>query len=192
MHCLATNGSSDEAYGLLESMEDGQPGISCYNAILLSHLRSRSWDDAIRLRDRMKASGITPDASTAQGLLLASYGIGGKDQTQICLEDLLDAEVQMGHETFQLASKILLPKKSNGGSSDVREALRDVADTVPHMRHVALDLIRSIRIAEVDQKRQPSKRQPTKMLHQKRNASWRQVMTYLIAYVKASKDHADA
>ena len=192
MHCLARNGNFDEAYGMLEAMDEVQPGVSCYNAILLAHLRSRSWDDAIQLQARMNESGITPDASTAHGLLLASYGIGGKEQMLTCLKDLVEAEVQMGPEAFHLASKILLPKKSNGGAADVRGALRDVADTVPQMRSVAVDLIRSMRIAEVDQKRKASKLQPTELLDQKRNASWRQVMTYLISYVKASNSASNA
>jgi pentatricopeptide repeat protein len=184
-------GRSDEAEELFDAMETGgagdgvKPGLSCYNAILLSRVRSRTWEDALSVYEAMKQSAIEPDPSTVQGVILASYRMGGKEHVQFFLKEMLSSKARLDKGTFELAAKILLPVVK-GNTSDVRKKLREICDQTPSLRSVSLDLMRSIRIAEVEQERQASEVLRIEEIQQKREESWHCAMIHLIDYVQAS------
>jgi pentatricopeptide repeat protein len=191
MQSLAANGRSGEARELFDSMDSGldgdavKPGLSCYNALLLSHVRSGEWNDALAVHETMKQSEVTPGPSTIQGLLLASHRLGGQIQVQALLNDLLASKVKMDRATFQLAMKMLVPGISRT-TRDVRQAIRSIGEEIPELRTVSLDLIKSMRIAEVEQQRKTTAGLSGEDVQQRREESWRLAMGSLIHYANTA------
>jgi pentatricopeptide repeat protein len=187
MQSLAANGRSCEARELFDSMDSGldenavKPGLSCYNALLLSHVRAGEWTDALAVHETMRQSEVTPGPSTIQGLLLASHRIGGKIQVQAFLKDLLASKAKMDRATFQLAMKMLV-SGINRTTRDVRQAIRSIGEVTPELRTVSLDLIKSMRIAEVEQQRKTTAGLSDADVQQRRDESWRLAMGSLIDY----------
>ena len=192
LHSYACTGEFNDAHEMFDKMMSNEsnggcrPGLSCYNAMLLTNLRSRQFNHVNELYETMKQSNIGSNSATGQALILASYGIGGKDRTEKCVQELLDAKVTMDRKCFELASKILISADvGNGDTTGLRESLRKVVDDVPHFRTVALDLIKSIRVAEVEEGRKPSKVLTVEQISQKREVAWRSAMECLARYVQA-------
>jgi pentatricopeptide repeat protein len=191
MQSLAAHGRSDEARELFDSMdsrldEDAvKPGLSCYNALLLSHVRAGEWNDALAVHETMRQSKVTPGPSTIQGLLLASHRIGGKIQVQALLKDLWTAKAKMDRATFQLAMKMLVPG-INRKTGDVRQAIRSIGEERTELRTVSLDLIKSMRIAEVEQQRKTTSGLSGEDVQQRRDESWRLAMGSLIEFANTA------
>ena len=191
MQSLAANGRSGEVRELFDSMDIGldedavKPGLSCFNALLLSHVRAREWNDALAIHETMRLSKVTPGPSTIQGLLLASHRIGGKIQVQALLKDLWASKAQMDRVTFQLAMKMLVPG-INRTTSDVRQAIRSIGEERPELRTVSLDLIKSMRIAEVEQQRKTTAGLSDEDVQQRRKESWHLAMGSLIEFANTA------
>ena len=206
LHSHASAGKFDEAETLFNGMisnvrekqevEGGgagppRPGLTCYNSMQLVHLRSREFDKVLKLYHEMKELNIGTDASTGQAMILASYGIGGRDQTKECIQELLDSNVTMDQGSFELAYKILITTRGANTApttTDIRQALRNVMDTIPQLREVALNLNRSIRVAEVEEGRVPRQSLSIEILQQQRDAAWHDVMEFLMSYVQTKNE----
>jgi len=91
MQAFAVARDHDGARQFLYEMEMGQwwAGITCYANFILSCVRAKAWPDAMAAHDTMKRNGIVPNGTATQGLLLSAFHLGGPDQVQVMLQDLL-------------------------------------------------------------------------------------------------------
>ena len=117
-----------------------------------------SWDEADDLYSEMAQKNISFSPQTTQAILLVKLNKYGKDDVSSELESLLANDKAVFDESsFRLCSKILF-RPIPGSLDDFRQDLRNDTtldghknnDTVQKMK---LDLIRSIRTAEVESNR---------------------------------------
>ena len=188
MQALTSAERFSEAHELFKLMERGtfglKPGLSCYNALLLSHVKLREWTAVIDTFEKMKCEGVPPSSSTLQGLLIAAYRSGGRSKVITTLKELLSSRAKMDRITFELVANMLLPELG-GSTEEMRKKLRKFGEQRHWLRPASMHLARSIRIAEVEQQRPvPDNRE--RELSEKVADSWNLVMHHLIEYVDVS------
>ena len=161
LHSLVVDGKADEARMLFQSREDNErkpnPGVCSYNAILVSYIQSREWDEAIGLFGVMNDKGVAPNSQTIQGLLLAHMSRDGSEGAISFLESMVTIQAPIDEATFQLAARILLPSLGGKNIDDIRSKARMIGESEPRLRDVSIKMIRSARDAEVDDKKLKAK-----------------------------------
>jgi pentatricopeptide repeat protein len=193
LYHLVVDDKIEEALDLFGKMEEQQsgltttPGTSSYNAILLAHVRSQSWDAALSLYEIMKEKDISANPQTIQSLVLATYKTGGKLSVLTLLESLLaTGEAIFDERTVLLAARVLLPD-APGSIDGIRSMLRVMGDRNESLKRPALDLTRSLRTAQVEQNRRVSKNQPkARVKPQEEGETWHSALAYLLTLVRAS------
>lgn len=159
------------------------PGVSIYDAILLARIRTGSWDDAISLYEQMKSEGIVPSPRTIQGLLVATDQKGGQGAIISALESLLQCNGQFDETTFRLASKTLF-KGRKENPDEFRKNIRDIGEKNEKLRVPSLNLVRSVRFAEIESSRPPSAHKPEHEMKKIREEAWRSATLHLLEFVK--------
>ena len=197
LHSLAVGGRPEEVSDFflslqLKSSENGSvaPGLSCYNAVMLSHLNSKAWEKVLSAYEEMSSTGITANDKTTQALLIASYRLGGSVRVRQLVEDILSTEVVISRENCHLALKILIPNLLKGTRGkytvdDIQERLRDLGDKDVTLRSVCLNLLRSFRQAETEQNRLPTKNAPLEVLVKRREEAWQNTLRDILEVAQA-------
>ena len=180
---LVKAGRRDEALQILESMKAGlfgdraSPGVTAYNALVMSHILSSEWNDALLVYEAMRNLNIAPDKTTLQGLLIACRQIGDISRTQSLLRLLLESNTTMDKQSFDLCLKILMPKQVRASSLEqVRARLRAFGTQNSKFKQASINLGRSLRMAEVEDERQESDRLSKQDLKDRREKAWRDVL----------------
>ena len=197
LHSLAVGGRPEEVSDLflslqLKSSENGSvaPGLSCYNAVMLSHLNSKAWEKALSAYEEMSSAGITANDKTTQALLIASYRLGGSVRVRQLVRDILSTEVVISKENCHLALKMLIPNLLKGTRGkytvdDIQEKLRDLGDKDDTLRSVCLNLLRSFRQADTEQNRLPTKNAPLELLVKRRQEAWQNTLRDILEVAQA-------
>jgi hypothetical protein len=176
---LASTDCHEEAEALFKAMEF-PPGVKSFDAILLSRIRSRSWDQAIALCDQMVADKIPPSPQTIQGLLLAHHQIGGRSAVVQVLGSLISKEdARLDESSFRSASKILF-RVVDDNLADFRQHVRDMGERDTRMREISINLVRSVRVAEIESNRLLSPHQTEEDMQIVRNSAWRTATSHLL------------
>jgi pentatricopeptide repeat protein len=191
MHSLSTAGRRAEAQELFHEIECGlhgdkvKVGTSCFNALLLSYIQSEEWDKGLGLHEKMKSSQVAVDSSTVQGLLLAAYRSGGQEAVVSMVEEFIDSNTQMGAPSFDLVMKLLAPKEVTE-SNDRRQTLRSIGERYPAVKASTLNLMRAIRIAEVEDSRKPNPNSDSSDIQLRRSQAWKDATSYLLDFARVS------
>ena len=192
MNCLVASGRSDEATEMFESLgsEVGKvgikPGLSSYNALLHSKIRAGRWVDALQVFESINNDGLVPDSLAIQGMLISGYHVGGEANVLSLLERIVTTHAKMDQRTFEITVKMLLPD-IKGTTNEIRHALREIGISNPDLKAAAFNLVRAIRMAEVEQHRVASPILPWEEIVLRREKAWRSAMITLINYVKLGK-----
>ena len=191
IHAYAVAKQPDKAREFLESMKsdsfgDGvSPSQSCYDALILANVRARAWEEALNAFQIMKDSGLTPSPPTYYGLLLASFEQGGQSQTRDLVEELVASNAEVNQKGCTLAIKILLAEVEKcQTTADLRKTLRELGELHPLIREAALNLNRSLRKAELEEERQPTKAVSQQDIKGRRIEAWQRVLENLLQFVK--------
>lgn len=160
---LLAQGNRDEAYAVLDEMKDGKtnlprPGVSSYNAIIMSHIETRAWDKVTSTFREMKEEGIQPSAQSIQGYLLARLGKDGSSCVAGEIEDLLKDKMPMNEELFLFASRLLLPSLGGESVDAVRRNARDMGMNQPNFQVLCRKIVNTARSAEVSDQKERSAR----------------------------------
>ena len=182
MHSLATANQPDEVSQMFQELREGKldagvaPGISCYNALILSYLNKREWHAVLTTYEDLKSAGVVPDSATIQGLLISSYRKGDSAQVRGIIEELVAMDVVISQENCHLALKMLLPEIAEGKRSisvdTIQQRLRELGSNNDCLRPASLKLLRSFRQADIEQRRLPTKNTPIDMLSKRREEAW--------------------
>ena len=190
LHSLVTNNRQEDAEELFRSMErkengiDVLPGPSSFGAMMLSAIRSHSWDKAIALYDQMKENGIVASPHVLQGLIMAHSHKSGRSGTISVVKSILKTgETQITESTFRLISKILF-KEVQSHLGDFRRDLRDLGEKDDTLRDVTLNLIRSIRVAEIESNRTPTPQNTAKEIQKVQGNAWLSATNHLLEFVQ--------
>ena len=186
LRTMAAAGKNQEMKELFESMqlgrEDGiKPGVSSYDAILFARIEEKSWDGVFSLYEEMKAEGINPSSRTVKGLIAANDKKGGRESVRSAVKALLLCNAQFDESAFRLVSGILF-KDVDENLDDFRKSIREIGERNQNLRVASLDLVRSIRFAEVESGR-------PKIVHEIKNETkhsgehaWRLATSHLLEF----------
>ena len=165
------------------------PGGASYDALLLSCIRSMSWDEADDLYSEMVQKNISFSPQTIQSILLVKLNKYGKDNVSSELESLLANDKAVFDETsFRLCSKILF-RPIPGSLDDFRQDLRNDTTVSGHennddVQKMKLDLIRSIRTAEVESNRRNNNHNQQRHQQIQGQDEWRTATENLFKFTK--------
>jgi hypothetical protein len=137
-------------------LQDVRPGPSCYDGNILGCVRSQSWNDAISTYDNMKLSQVVPSPAACHGILLAHARRGGRVDVQTCLEDFISLGAQLRIDGLLFALSMLVPEmelKERVDMESVRHYLRSICEKDMTLKRNGLNLMRSLRIAELEEQR---------------------------------------
>lgn len=188
---MAAAGKYEEMDELFQSMqmgkEDGiEPGVSSYDAVISARIQEQSWDDVFALYDEMKRREVKPSSHTINGLLTANNEKEGRDSVIFALDSLLLSNAQFDESTFRLASKILFQDVDNN-LDDFRKTVREIGEGNQNLRDPSLDLVRSIRFAEVESSRprKPANGPEHQDAQHVGEEAWRQAISNLLVFSQA-------
>ncbi|CAB9516396.1 expressed unknown protein [Seminavis robusta] len=189
LHCYAVGNQPEEAMKLFQEMKLGmfhdevQPGLSCYNSMILACVKAKDYGKVMELYEELKASETATNDATTQGVVIAARRMGGKEKARLVLQEALSASTVVSRNNCHVALKILMPDLLSGrafrGSADVahvQEMLRELGLENEMLRPACLDLMRSCRQADIEQRRTPTKHVSASDLASRRNAAWKEAL----------------
>jgi hypothetical protein len=136
----------------------------------------------------MQEKGIAVTPQTIQGLVLAYSRKGGRSYVVSLMEKLQDAGACIDENTFKLLVRVLLPE-IDGTTEDIRKRVRGIGESNPPLRGAALNLIRSVRTAEIEQNRPfSSKNRLEAGMNPRQREAWHSVLVHLLEFVRQSND----
>ena len=191
LRTMAAAGNYEEMEELFQSMQTGiedgiEPGISSYDAVISARIQEQNWDDVFALYDEMKEREVKPSSDTIKGILTANNEKEGRNSVASALESLLLSSAQFDESAFRLASNILFQDVDNN-LDDFRKIVREIGEGNEELRDSSLDLVRSIRSAEVESSR-PSKLPNGSENQGSKHAAeeaWRQAISNLLVFSQA-------
>lgn len=191
IYAYALSNQLDCARTLLLSMESGElgvrPGPKCYDGFILACIRSRAWEDAISTYKKMDESGLIPSPAACHGIVLAAFRTGGRSEVKAHLERFSASGAQLHGDGALLAVKTMLPTMADIGvtMSSIRDHLRGVGEKESSLQFERLNLVRSLRVAELETQRQPSPNLKIDVLQKRRRVAWQNALKDLITYANA-------
>lgn len=191
---MAAVGRYIEMEELFQSMQSGnedgiEPGISSFDAILSTRVKEKSWDGVFSLYDEMKAKEVKPSPYTVKGLIIANDQKGGRKLASSALESLLLSNAQFDESTFRLASKILF-QDVDENLDDFRKKIREIGED-RDLRDPSLDLVRSIRFAEIESGRPKSVHGSKNDLKHAGEDAWQSATSKLLFFSRALLERKD-
>jgi pentatricopeptide repeat protein len=192
IYCLAHANRVTEANSLFDDVSEGKfgknimPGLACFNAHMLSLMKMKNWEDVVRLQQTMKEAGISPDATTFQGVLIASTKHGDDNAVLGVVEDALKNGWKMNRECIDLTTRILLKDLNlpTNSTAATRDKLRMLIDQRGELQNEYLDLLRTLRTAEVEDSREGPKFVRLEDIRVRQETAWRAVLESLITLSK--------
>jgi hypothetical protein len=187
IHAFAVDRQSDRALKMFYDMESGAlscpPGPASYNGMVLSHVLSHSWPDALELYAVMAKDAIDPLSATHHSTLLATFRLFGKEKAVLLLDKLLVSNAHLTEQTYKLAAKIVLdlPGKAEALSSDSLSD-RVLDEHGVDSKGVLRDIMGAWRMAEQKQERGASGSLAATELMARRRGAWSQFLTQLVRY----------
>ena len=187
---LGIDGRRDEAVELFTAFEandstgENIPGVTCHDALVMAHVRAKAWDDAIAVHESMKRKHISESRQTIHGLVLAHNHRGGKSSVMSLLETLQSENASIDETTFKMLIRIMVPEL-HGTTDEIRSKVRKVGELDPNLRDASLNLIRSVRRAEIEQSRPMLHDQPRDSDEHAMEA-WRAVLPHFLEFVRLS------
>ena len=159
---LVVAGKPHDAHTMFNDMKNPQtslpaPGVSCYNAIIMSHIQGREWEKVISTFKDMRPSGIAPNAESVQGYLLAQVGRNGKLCAASVINDLLKEEMPMDEDVFLFVSRLLLPGLGGSTTDEIRRKAREMGECQPPLRTFCLKIVTTARSAQDQDKKAKAK-----------------------------------
>jgi pentatricopeptide repeat protein len=192
IYCLANANRVIEANSLFDDVSEGKfgesikPGLACFNAYMLSLIKMKKWEDVIGLPQAMKEAGISPDATTLQGVLIALTKHGDNDAVLDVIENALKNGWNMNRQCIESTVNILLKDLNlpTNSTPATREQLRTLIDQRDEFQNEYLDLIRTLRTAEAEESRESSNFVRPEDIRIRQETAWRAVMESLITLSK--------
>mmetsp|Transcript_2303 Transcript_2303/g.3233 ORF Transcript_2303/g.3233 Transcript_2303/m.3233 type:complete len:644 (+) Transcript_2303:588-2519(+) len=201
IHALAASRKHNEAVAALDSVlsqsKDSGEKISltseCFAACMGSAMRLKNWQQVFDLNEKMISNGIKPDSSTLEAVILASSRQGGREMVLDTVDKALRSKYPMNNQIFEACSKVILPQYILGSSSNmnrskldnIRLNLRSLGENNgKRVANIALQLNRHLRLAEIEDRREPTKMKGSIQIAQNREYLWGKVMEDALALAR--------
>ncbi|KAG7361438.1 PPR: pentatricopeptide repeat domain containing protein [Nitzschia inconspicua] len=191
LHTLAVTGKQEEAETLFEAMQRGtngvsvKPSLASYDAILLGRTKSSDWEGTIELHETMSKEGFPSSPQTVERLMEAHDAIGGTDAVFAVVERFLqDEAVQFDENPFRSLSKRLLPNIEIESFDNFRQRIRRAGEARAELRDVSLNLIRSLRVAEIESERPSSRHKTVDEIKAIQDMAWKKSVSDLLEFAR--------
>lgn len=198
IHILAVDKKTKEACELFESLDSGRfgdgvsPGVACYSARMLAHVEAHEWDEALACHSRRKEAGLPWTPSSFQDVLLASYRLGKKQKALEAVEEALESGMKMDYGCCVLSMEVLLGDVLKSKSiGQARQRLRELGEQNGDLKHASLNLSRSLRTAEVEEHREPTKGLKHDEILSRRDRAWTNAVQDVVEFTQAIEKHGD-
>ena len=196
---LAHSNRTAEATAFFEDVswgrfsKDLKPGLACYNGYMLSLMKMKAWGDVLSIQQSMREAGISPDPSTFHGVLIASMRSGGKSVVLSVVEDAVKNGMKINRECIDLIMRGLLSDLNLRANAipATRETLRALLDERDGLQNEYLDLIRTLRIAELEDSREASYLIRAEQIKVKQECAWQAVLNSLVNLAKKKYELAE-
>jgi pentatricopeptide repeat protein len=199
IHSLAVDKKTKEACELFESLDsdrfgDGvSPGVACYSARMLAHVEAHEWDEALACHSQRKEAGLPWTPSCFQDFLLASFRVGKKQKALEAVEEALGSGMRMDCGCCVLSMQILLGDVLKSKSiGQARQKLRELGEQNGDLKNASLNLSRSLRTAEVEEHREPTKGLKHHEILSRRDRAWTNAVQYVVELTQAVEKHEDS
>lgn len=180
---------------LFQAMENGtngvavKPGSSSYDAMLFGRIKDGDWEGVISLYESMQEKRISSTPETVERLLSAHAEMGGTNAVVEVAERLLqDAQVRLGEVPFRSLSGMLLPEIEVGNFNRFRQSVRRMGEENTELREASVNLIRSLRVAEIESERPPSRHKTTEEMQAVQDQAWKKSVNDLLEFAKLSQE----
>lgn len=171
------------------------PGLRTHEALVFASVKCKDWETAMSSYGTMKRLKLQPSPAVCHGLVMSSFQTGGRLGLLGFLNDMIESPGTLNFSGIGLAIKLLMPSiKGTDSIETTRKALRSMAEEKPEIHEAALDLSRSLRIAEVEESRMFSKALSLDEISERKRQAWKQTLRDLIKLVNleaALLHHAD-
>jgi hypothetical protein len=159
---------------------------------MLAHIEVHQWKEALECHSRRKEAGLPYSAASFQDVLLASYRIGHKSKAIEAIEEALKSEMKIDSHCFDLSLQILVGDLLNSKTFEqARQRLREIGEQHEHLKNPGLNLSRSLRTAQVEEKRQPIKALKLHEIAEKKGCAWRTALGHLVEFSRAIEKSED-
>ena len=181
IHALHECGHTGKAKEIFLNMERNvyideiRPNIECFQVHMLSALKSQDWRQVIEYHNRMVDAGISLDHNATLTVLLASCHVGTKEELLHRIEISVEHKAQFNFESFHLCLESLFPtihQECDTSIDRIRLSFRLLGEKQSNLREECIKLIRSLRLAELEDGRKAS----SKLSSPSSDVLWRQVM----------------
>jgi len=154
------------------------PNTSCFASCILSAIEAGAWHQVLELNTKMLGAGLRPDAAAFQGAILACSQLGDQSRVIEEIEAAIRADAAVDLDGFLLCASLLLPMVDTESRNieEIRLKLRRTMDRCPEIKEEATQLIRSLRLADIESGRKPSGIKSISEIVVQREILWRQVM----------------
>ena len=146
------------------------PGATCYDGLILSCVRSRSWQETLTVFQQAKEKKLALHASTSHAVIMSASRLDDasqKENVKSIIQDILETDSDINKETCVLALHVLIPElgiqlgtASATSLDDIRQRLRNMAiESTPTKKssspsqESALKIISCLRMAELEDER---------------------------------------
>jgi hypothetical protein len=180
----------DNAHKLWQSLESGElgvrPGPACYDGYILGCMRNDAWNDAISAYLGMKASNVAPSSAVCQGVFLAHWRLNGMSGAKSCLVDFLDLKAPVQIDFVLLALSTLIPELDGKtvNLDFMRRYLRSMSETDSKIRVESLNLVRSLRTAELEEQRTETPALSMDAILARRKDASLTLLRHVVAYIE--------
>ena len=195
IHSLALAKNPSEALQLFKEIENGEfgdakPGLSSYNSKMLALMQLKAWQDVIELQREMKQAGLPSSSVAFHGVILASMRLGDEGSVVEAIEDAIKLGVSLNHSCFDQSLKCLFPDLVVDRPSipEIRLRLRERVDTASNdeLGKAYLNLLRSLRVAEVEEEREVHRNVRQADIDTRRQTAWEKAHASLVQLYRSS------
>lgn len=174
---------------MLESGENDsvKPGKWCYEAFLDACIRNSSWNDVLKMYEKLQNDGVELSKKSDYFHMLALYESAGRLDALKFLKKILTRNHSFVEDTYFLALKIVFPEVVQSREVDYVDACRQIlirdrsmSTGVSKTHHI--NLIRSLQVVIQETQRRPSAILSVEEIDKKCEQAWRQVLEDLLTY----------
>lgn len=192
IHSLAVANKTNEAIELFKAIASGHfeddvsPGVSCYNSRMLAHVEAHEWDKALACHEERKDAGIPWSSASLQDVLLACHRTGQKERAFEAVEEALESGMKLSYSCCALSLQVLLGDVLESNNIDeVRHKLREIGEQNDELKMVSLNLNRSLRAAQVEETRHPTKGLKQAEIAARQDKAWHAAHRHLVDFARA-------
>ena len=191
MHALAVAKRTEEMEQLFSLMESGHfddgvfPGLTCFNARMVAYTRKKAWEEVLAFHLKMQKADIPFSPISFQGVLLASFHLGNQKRAIDAMEAAVASGLKINRDLCELSLQLLIGDLAETDSiAKMRSKLRDIGEKNVRLQAASVNLSRALRMAEVEDNRQPNNGLKLQVILDRRRQAWNGALEQMVIFAR--------